>query len=209
MPRWICPVPDCTIFALAPATRPVHAIAPNPAFQAKDPSCPIHYTDLIWTPDPQTAAPTGGTVTQGTNQIHTMYGIQVGSLNGTTAIYCDLHQRKHVYLGRWPGDTPTDKPVFRSGVYDQQNLGLGFFLVAKVPWTMLNTRGGGVDIIFDCGQTAVGTEGETYILMQGGFQGSLITFHMYPVERDAKRSGTFRRCEESNLLFTVDVSRFA
>jgi hypothetical protein len=207
MAMWKCPVQHCTVFALAPPQRPVHAVAANPMFQAKDPHCPTHLVDLQWTPDPEPedVAQIGGAA----GAVHVpdpKYGIQVSTFNGATPIYCDLHQRKHVYRGNWPGDVPVDKPLFKSGIYDRSNLGLCTLLADSVPWERLRGKKGGGDVIFDCGKSVVGTRGETFILLQGGFQGSIITFHAYPVELDNKRMNTYKSCQSQNFVFNLNVS---
>ena len=106
MAKWICYVNGCEIFALAPDVRPEHPESPNPFFQASDPHCPVHKTPLRWTPD----GGVGATASTGTvNAPNDFYGIQVGTFSGTTPIYCDQHQRKHVYGGNWPGSADPSK----------------------------------------------------------------------------------------------------
>lgn len=51
MAKWKCPVFGCDVWVRAPDVRPVHAKAPNPFFQGKDPHCPTHGVDLDWFPD--------------------------------------------------------------------------------------------------------------------------------------------------------------
>lgn len=210
MPKWICPVPNCAIWALAPATRPVHAAAPNPAFQAKDPHCPTHLMDLVWTADEgaNEAAATGPTVPLaaiGTRDA--MMGILVEHF-GRVPIFCDMHQRKHISGGNWPGSTPQDKPLFLPSVYSQSNLTLGSQMARAVPWDSCRDRGG-VDIIFDCGRFVVGTDGETDILVQGGFathKGEpVITFHGYPVKNEGKQANTFKSAKLKNRIFTLQL----
>jgi hypothetical protein len=205
MATWKCPERYCTVSALAPPKRPVHAVAANPNFQAKDPHCPVHHVDLIWTPDPEDVADTGGP-TGVAHVPNAKFGIMVSTYKAITPIYCDLNQRKHVSGGNWPGDVPTDKPLFKSKLYSRANLGLCILLADSVPWDKLKDVIGGGDVIFDCGASQVGTQGETFILVQGGFQGSIISFHAYPVEHDAKRSGTFKRCKRDNLFLALNVA---
>ena len=50
MARWECYVQGCTIYALAPDVRPVHAVSANLALQAQDPHCPIHKGLLRYVP---------------------------------------------------------------------------------------------------------------------------------------------------------------
>jgi len=217
MPEWICPEEGCPIWVFAPEVRPIHAIAPNPNFQAKDPHCPIHKVPLVWTPDAVQSAPDLGVAsttapnlavasTTKIGFVHEKLGILVTRFENLD-VYCDYHQRKHVYNGKWPGGVPTDKPVFLPRIYNQDNLGLCTYLADSVPWGNFRTVIGGVDIIFDCGRTVVGTENETYILVQGGFQkegrGYVITFHAYPVDNDGPRQSTFRSCKLNDRLFPL------
>jgi hypothetical protein len=209
MPKWICPVPNCPTWALAPATRPVHAKAPNPSFQAKDPHCPTHLIDLVWTPDSGATAtdvePTGPLAAIGSRDA--MMGILVGHF-GTVPIWCDLHQRKHISGGAWPGSTPQDKPLFLSSVYNQSNLTLGSQMVRAVSWDTCRDTGG-VDIIFDCGTFVVGTDGETDILLQGGFTTQksqpCISFHAYPVKNEGKQANTFKSAKLKNRILTLKL----
>jgi hypothetical protein len=180
----------------------------NPEFQAKDPHCPHHLVDLEWTPDAEAAV--GGTpvvaiVLAKIGTRDAMKGILVAHHNAIP-IYCDLHQRKHISGGNWPGDTKEDKPKFLSGVYNQSQLALGTKLATAVPWDACKDIGG-VDIIFDCGRSVVGTEGETDILLQGGFQngGSVITFHAYPVAQAGSQANTYKSAKAKNRFFKIDL----
>lgn len=204
MARWECYVPRCTIYALAPDVRPIHAVAANPNFQAQDPHCPIHKGPLRYVPTVIVAAVAANGAIHAPNA---HYGIQVGTFNGATPIYCDQHQRKHVFNGNWPGGTPTEKPVFKSGIYDQNNLAIPTLIAAQVPWVKIKPGSGGADIIIDCGRSKVGTEGETYILVQGGPHDGVITFHAYPVEEDQKRAPAFKAARKNDLFLTIDVSQ--
>jgi len=203
MAKWICYVNGCEIFALAPDVRPEHPESPNPFFQASDPHCPVHKTPLRWTPD----GGGGATASTGTvNAPNDFYGIQVGTFSGTTPIYCDQHQRKHVYGGNWPGSTKPDKPLYKSGIYDQNNLAIPKLLAAQVPWAKIRANSGGADIVFDCGATVVGTQGESHILVQGGPHDGVITFHSYPVEEDQKRAPAFRSARKNGLFLAINLS---
>lgn len=209
MPKWLCPIPRCAIWVFAPATPPVHVKALNPQFQTKDPHCPNHLVDLVWTPDEVARVAIGGVVAP-TAQIGTrdpMKGILVAHHNGNVPIYCDLHQRKHISGGNWPGSVPEDKPKFLPAVYNQNNLALGTLLANAVPWDSCKDVGG-VDLIFDCGKSVVGTDGESDILVQGGFQdgGAVITFHAYPVEKAGKQANTYKSAKAKNRLFKIDVA---
>ena len=209
MAKWICPVQHCKIWANAPAVRPLHAKAPNPAFQGKDPHCPIHHLDLEWTPDEEeaetTAAATGPLAAVGTRDA--MMGILIGHF-GTVPIWCDYHQRKHISGGAWPGDVPQDKPIFLSTVFNQTNLRVGTLMAATVPWARCQDKGG-VDIIFDCGTYVVGTDGETDILLQGGFTTHkakpAITFHAYPVKNEGKQANTFKSAKLKDRIFPLVI----
>ncbi len=205
MARWECYVPNCTIYALAPDVRPVHATSPNPNFQAQDPHCPIHKGPLRYVPMVIVGGPTAAT--GNVNAPNAMYGIQVGTFNGATPIYCDQHQRKHFFGGNWPGSTAMDKPVFRSGIYDQNNLAIPTLIASQVPWVKIKPNSGGGDIILDCGKSKVGTEGETNILVQGGPHDGVITFHAYPVEEDNKRAPAFKSARKNGLFLKFDVSQ--
>lgn len=203
MPKWICPVPTCDIWAFAPSVRPVHARAANPFMQAKDPHCPKHGCDLEYTPDgpgrPMAfkTAPVRRLDAIGT--VDKKLGILVAVHADTVPIYCDYHQRKHVYLGNWPGQTPTDKPVFLGDLFSQSELTLCKRIAAAVPWGRFEHSVGGIDIIFDCGRSIVGTAGETDILVQGGWQkekdGPVITFHAYPIADAGSQANTFKSCK--------------
>ena len=137
------------------------------------------------------------------------YGISVGTFTapggGTFIIYNDLHQRKHVQ-GFWPGDTKPDKPLFRAGIYDANNLAIAQLIASSLPWGLFQNRMGGIDVIFNCGRSVVGTDKETDILVQGGFQGDKITFHCYPVEEDSKRSGVFRQCKRDGRYLNLNLT---
>ena len=210
MATWKCPIPKCTTSVLAPDIRPVHAKAPNPAFQAKDPHCPIHLVDLEWTPDPvktahTTTVPTGPLAAVGTRDA--MMGILVGHF-GSVRIWCDMHQRKHISRGNWPGSVPQDKPIFLESVFNQTNLKLGSDLANAVPWDTCRDKGG-VDVIFDCGRFVVGTDGETDILVQGGFTShkseAVIAFHAYPVKNEGSQANTFKSAKLKNRIFTLQL----
>jgi hypothetical protein len=203
MAKWVCYVDGCNVYALAPNVRPVHAEAPNPFFQAYDPHCPVHKIPLNWVPDFVAVA---ATPTAQINAPNDFYGIQVGTFMGTTPIYCDQHQRKHVYGGNWPGSTSTDKPLFRSGIYNRNNLAIPELIAAQMPWAKIKVNSGGADAVFDCGKTVVGTEGETHILVQGGPQTSRITFHAYPVEEDEKRAPAFKSARLKGLFMKLDLT---
>ena len=211
MPKWICPCWGCTVWVYAPPVRPIHPVAANPNFQARDPTCPTHKAPMEYTDD----VPTGPVTVRMATQSHLFgtvdakLGIRVGTFPGDVPIYCDYHQRKHVYLGRWPGSTKTDTPVFLGSIYSQDSLDLCSLLATSVPWGKCDVVGG-VDIIFDCGKSVVGTEGETCILVQGGFQTEkskrVITFHAYPIEEAGTQATTFRSCRQKSRHFKLDVS---
>lgn len=210
MPKWICPVPHCKTWAYAPKVRPVHVASPNPNFQAKDPHCPTHHLDLEWTPDAgadeeEEVAPTGPLGAVGSRDA--MMGILVGHF-GRVPIWCDFHQRKHISGGAWPGDVPQDKPIFLSAIYNQTNLRVGSLMVATVPWDRCRDIGG-VDVIFDCGRHVVGTDGETDILLQGGFTthkgAPAISFHAYPVKNEGKQANTFRSAKLKDRIFPLTI----
>lgn len=213
MPRWICPVPKCTVWAFAPNVRPIHAQATNPSLQVKDPHCPTHYCDLEYTAD-VVVAPVA-TKTASARFIHKIgtiddrLGILVAIHADAVPIYCDYHQRKHVHLGRWPGGTPTDKPVFKADLFHQGNLALCSKIAATVPWALFESRVGGIDVIFNCGNTVVGTKDETDILVQGGWQkekdGPVITFHAYPIEEAGSQANTFRSCKSDGRYLPLKV----
>lgn len=228
MARWICPTPGCSIWTYAPAQRPKHPIAPNPNFQTTDPHCPVHKEALEYRLNddfvPSFVVPAFVPATTSSSSssssspkpdigsVHDKLGVLVTRFEHLD-VYCDYHQRKHVYKGHWPGQVPTDKPVYKEGIYDLAHLRLCKFVANSVPWGDFRTVVGGVDIIFDCGQTVVGTNGETYILLQGGFQKDgathVITFHSYPVDDDGPRKNTFRSCKEHKRFFVLkDVAKY-
>jgi hypothetical protein len=193
----------------APTVRPVHAKAANPNFQAKDPHCPTHLVDLVWTPDPGEAAVETGEEVQldaiGTRDA--MMGILVEHF-GNVPIWCDLHQRKHISGGKWPGGVPQDKPIFLESVYTQGNLRVGSLMARSVPWDTCRELGG-VDVIFDCGRFVVGTDNETDNLLQGGFtthKGKpVIAFHAYPVKNEGKQANTFKSAKLKNRIFALTL----
>ena len=215
MAKWKCPVPGCDKWVLAPDVRPIHAHAPNPAFQAKDPHCPDHLVDLIWTADataPSLLQPEVAASTEELGSVHKKLGILATRFQNHS-VYCDYHQRKHVSGGNWPGGTPTDKPLFLPDIYNQKNLRLCKYLADSVPWGNFRTVVGGVDVIFDCGITVVGTANETHILLQGGFQkeGSVmvITFHAYPIEEEGPRVATFKSCRaKERFIVLTEVAKY-
>ena len=136
-----------------------------------------------------------------------MMGILIGHF-GTVPIWCDYHQRKHISGGAWPGDVPQDKPIFLSTVFNQTNLRVGTLMAATVPWARCQDKGG-VDIIFDCGTYVVGTDGETDILLQGGFTTHkakpAITFHAYPVKNEGKQANTFKSAKLKERIFPLVI----
>lgn len=213
MAKWICPFWGCDVWAYAPNVRPVHPKTANPNFQGKDPHCPVHQVDLTYTQD----VPSGPVLpkTSGAQHQHKIgtiddkLGILVGVTGHQVPIYCDYHQRKHVYKGIWPGSTPTDKPVFLAELYNQNELTLCSKIATSVPWEKFQNASGGVDIIFNCGKTVVGTEGECDILVQGGFQKekgeAVITFHAYPIERSGSQARTFKSCEAKGNYLDIDI----
>ena len=138
------------------------------------------------------------------------FGIQVGTFTAplstvTYPIWCDEHQRKHSN-GPWPGSTPSDKPLFKKNIFDSQHLALPTLLATSVPWANFMTTIGGIDIIFDCGNSIVGTEGETYIWLQGGFQKDKIIFQAYPVEDSGNQAKMIKNSKTSGRYFLIDVS---
>lgn len=128
------------------------------------------------------------------------------TMPNTTQIYpvwCDDHQRKHSN-GPWPGSTPSDKPLFKAGIYDSGHLALPMLVANAIPWDKVKPKIGGTDIVLYCSK-AVGTEGETEILVQGGFQKDKFTFHCYPVEKDAKRKGAYTRSQNDYGIINLNV----
>ncbi|MCK0121512.1 hypothetical protein MWU61_13245 [Loktanella sp. F6476L] len=213
MPKWICSTPWCDTWVFAPSVRPVHAVAPNPSMQARDPSCPkcqvpLEYTeDAIVAPIAPGIAP--GSQVHKIGTIHEKLGILVGLHNNLIPIYCDYHQRKHVSHGLWPGSVPTNKPVFLPNLFHQGELTLCSKLATSVPWGRFIGKRGGTDVIFDCGRTVVGTDGEQEILVQGGAQiekgETIITFHAYPVARNGSQASTYRSCEKDDRFLPLEV----
>jgi hypothetical protein len=206
MPKWVCPVYGCDVWVYAPSKQPVHAIAPNPYFQAKDPHCPSHSCELVWKPDVVDTTPTvEPTSIATTASVDQKNGIRVATYNGSTPVYCDYHQRKHISGGAWPGNTPVDSPLFLSSVFNRTNLGLCTLLATTIPWGRIPKRGGGVDAIFNCGATVVGTKGETDILVQGGWSDDVITFHGYPIVESGTQAVAFTRARSSGFYFNITV----
>jgi hypothetical protein len=206
MPKWKCPMYGCDVWVYAPSKQPVHATAPNPYFQAKDPHCPGHGCDLVWTADPvetQQETPVL-TSTATTSVLDQKNGIQVATYNGSIPIYCDYHQRKHISGGAWPGNTPVDSPLFLSSVFSRSRLALCTLLATTIPWGRV-PKIGGVDAIFNCGTTTVGTKGETDILVQGGWSGNVITFHAYPIKEEGTQAVAFKRARSDGWYFTITV----
>lgn len=206
MPKWVCPMYGCDVWVYAPSRQPVHAIAPNPYFQSRDPHCPTHSCELVWTADVVEAAVTVElTSTAVTASVDPRDGIRVATYGGSTPIFCDYHQRKHISGGAWPGNTPVDSPLFLSSVYNRTNLGLCTLLATTIPWGRIPRRGGGVDAIFNCGSTVVGTRGETDILVQGGWADTAITFHAYPIVEEGTQAAAFTRARRENFYFNITV----
>ncbi len=213
MPKWICPRKNCAIWTYAPEVRPVHVTAANPEFQAKDPHCPEHKCELLYTAD-ALSGPVSPSAATG-SQLHKIgtddksFGILVAYHADSVPVYCDRHQRKHIANGSWPGDTKMDKPVFLSHLFNRNQLTLCSKIASAVPWSRFKNINGGIDVIFNCGKTVVGTEKETDILVQGGWQGGkdarLITFHAYPVENSGTQANTFRSCKENGLYLDLSV----
>jgi hypothetical protein len=207
MAKWKCPKVGCNIWALAPDTRPVHELAHNPNFQAKDPHCPVHHVDLVWTADETAAQDDPDAPIPGMGMRDAMMGIKVGQF-GQIPIYCDYHQRKHISGGNWPGDVPQDKPLFLADLFNQKNLRVGALMAKTVPWGTCRDKGG-VDIIFDCGTFVVGTDKETEILLQGGFNsfkgGEVIAFHAYPIKNEGTQAKAFKTCKLNNRIFRLQL----
>jgi hypothetical protein len=78
-------------------------------------------------------------------------------------------------------------------------------LAKIIPWDRVSKHGG-VDLVFNCGKTEVGTLGETDIQVQAGWTGSAMTFHGYPIFRDSLRASLIAKAEQNNLSFVMDVS---
>ena len=106
MAKWLCPAKGCQQYALAPSVRPVHALAANPSLQTKDPHCPVHYCDLIWTPDetdlpkpqPQKVAQHPGWSLYG--EVLTVYDIkEQPSIRRTVADLMDIVDKGHATHG--------------------------------------------------------------------------------------------------------------
>jgi hypothetical protein len=205
MPKWVCPVYGCDIWAYAPSEPPVHATSPNPNFQARDPHCPNHHCEMTWTPNVVFVQEVVVLTSVGTAPSVDEDGIRVATYGGSTPIFCDNHQRKHISGGAWPGSTPVDKPLFLSAVYNRTNLGLCTLLATTIPWGRVPKLNGGVDAIFNCQGTVVGTNGETDILVQGGWAGNIITFHAYPVIDTGTQSAAFRRARLEGWYFNITV----